>query len=162
MMAVGHYKDTRTWIEALAQDFNATEAEAIFKEAETDNNLEILAGVRVIQTLGDASLTDTNRLDILEETSNRIASARGGRAMMKPVHLAIAELLTRQGQFDRAERWYREVLNHDAFDRSLPPALPERAQKESWQLGAWPTCLTNRLGLTGRRHAFSARVIIRD
>jgi hypothetical protein len=52
---------------ALVQAFDAKQAEEILRDAEAAGNLEIVAGVSVIQARMDKSLTDIQRLQRLEE-----------------------------------------------------------------------------------------------
>ncbi len=120
-------------VSRLAVAFDTVEATDLLAEAEAANNLEVIVAVRVFRAMLDKSLTDTARLEILEDTLSRIVSARGDSAMMKPVQLAIGQLLARRGQLDRAERWFREVLNADALDGFAQSALIDCLwRQEKW------------------------------
>lgn len=105
----------------LARSFNAKEAEDILHEAESNQNLEVVVATRVMQATHDPSLTDVKRLQILEDAHDRAAHGREG--ILKPVQLAIGTLLHRVSQFDRAETWYRRILDADAFDMFAQNAL---------------------------------------
>jgi tetratricopeptide (TPR) repeat protein len=120
-------------VSRLADEFDSMEAMDLLAEAEAANNLEVIVAVRVFQATRDESLTDSAGLEILEDTRSRILSARGGAGIMKPVQIAIGQLLARMGRPDRAERWFREILNADAFDGFALNALIDCLwRQEKW------------------------------
>jgi tetratricopeptide (TPR) repeat protein len=100
----------------LADNYDSTDAKDLLSAAEAQNNLTMIAAVRVLQAAHDQSLSEAGRLRILEEVRNRILSVRGDVKALKHVQFAIGQLLARSGNFDRAERWFREILNADALD----------------------------------------------
>jgi tetratricopeptide (TPR) repeat protein len=100
----------------LADNYDSTDAKDLLSAAEAQNNLTMIAAVRVLQAAHDQSLSEAGRLRILEEVRNRILSARGDVKALKHVQFAIGQLLARSGNFDRAESWFREILNADALD----------------------------------------------
>lgn len=113
--------------------FDPNEATAILREAETMNNLEVIVAVKVFQATLDNSLTDPARLEILEDTRNRILAARSHTGLMKPVQMAIAQILTRTGQLDRAEKWFLEILGANAFDTDALSGLIDCLwRQEKW------------------------------
>ncbi len=120
-------------VSRLADEFNSIEAMDLLAEAEAANNLEVIVAVRIFQATLDESMADTARLEILEDTRSRILLARGRAGILKPVQIAIGQLLARKGQYDRAERWFREVLDADAFDGIARNALIDCLwRQEKW------------------------------
>lgn len=103
-------------ISALAQNFDKAEADALLQEAETANNLDVIVSVRVLQATGDTTLNDTERLRMLEETRNRVARNNGRGEILKPIDMAMGRQLALMGEPERAEVWFRKVLESDAFD----------------------------------------------
>lgn len=117
----------------LAAAFDAKEATAVLLEAEATGNLEVAVAVRVFQATLDTSLTDTKRLQILEDARDRVCAAGGRDGILKPVQLAIGQLLSRTGQPDRAEVWFREILAADALDTVAQNALIDCLwRQEKW------------------------------
>jgi tetratricopeptide (TPR) repeat protein len=120
-------------VEGLIRAFDSSEAAALLLEAEAQDNMEIVVGVRVLQATLDPSITDEARLEILEDTRKRVLAARAPDGMMKPIQLAIGQLLARKGYPERAEKWLREILDADAFDGPAQQMLVDCLWKqEKW------------------------------
>jgi tetratricopeptide (TPR) repeat protein len=115
----------------LTSTFDAKEASNVLREAEAADNLEVIIAIRVLQATLDTSLSDTKRLQILEDAHDRAASGRDG--ILKPVQLAIGQLLVRTGHPDRAESWFREILVADALDAVAQDGLIDCL----WRQGKW-------------------------
>jgi len=115
----------------LASVFDAKEAADVLLEAEATENLEVIIAVRVLQATLDTSLSDAKRLQILEDALDRAASGPDG--ILKSIHLAIGQLLSRTGQHDRAEIWFREMLDADALDTDAQNGLVDCLwRQEKW------------------------------
>lgn len=91
-VGLSHFQLSRRAM-TLSKAFNASEAETLLRDAEAAKNLDIVVAVRIFQANQDPSLTDSVRLEILEETLERIRTAKTDRAMMQPVQASIAWLL---------------------------------------------------------------------
>ena len=63
-------------ITKLLKAYDAKEAEDILREAEVAGNLEVVAALNVIRSTMDNSLTDMQRLELLEKTYARLTAAR--------------------------------------------------------------------------------------
>lgn len=138
----------------LTEVFDAKESQAILQEAEASNNFDVMVCVRVLRSSRDQSLSDAERLEILEEVNNR-AKARNARPhLMKPIQSAMGQTLARQGKFDRAEKWFREVLAGDAYDNFALPALLQCLwEQKKW--GEAATLLQQHLHLKGPLPGFT-------
>jgi hypothetical protein len=77
-LQISHFKLAER-VSALASAFDAKGAQDLLRDAEAAKNLEIVAGVRVLQATMDTSLADIQRLAMLEETYTRLAAAHGCR-----------------------------------------------------------------------------------
>ncbi|MGD1037179.1 MAG: hypothetical protein ABR878_08275 [Roseiarcus sp.] len=135
-------------VSALATSFDSKAAEDLVRDAEAANNLDVLAAVRVCQVTMDSALTDTARLELLEETLRRLTTAEGGRSMVQPLKHALARQLVRMGELQRAEAWYREMLSANPRDISARNELLDCL----WRLEKWGDAailLKKQIGLTG-------------
>jgi tetratricopeptide (TPR) repeat protein len=103
-------------VQRLGNEYDAAEAAAIISDAESMGNLEIVAAVRVLQAVKDEGMSDFQRLEVLEELTRQVTNDRGARGMLKPARAAIYQLLVKQSQLGRAERWCRAAIDEDAFD----------------------------------------------
>jgi tetratricopeptide (TPR) repeat protein len=120
-------------VSTLASTFDPKTAEDLLRDAEAANNLEVIAGVRVIQATMDSSLTDMQRLELLEETYTRITSARDRKPLFHPVSLAIAKQLVAMGELPRAVEWFRKILAQDPYDGLASPGLVNTL----WKMEKW-------------------------
>jgi tetratricopeptide (TPR) repeat protein len=105
-------------VSALVTAFDANTAKDLLRDAEASGNLEVVAGVSVIQATMDPSLTDMQRLERLEETYTRLTKARVKEPMLHPVSLAMAKQLLKMEQFSRGAEWLRNILARDPFDNA--------------------------------------------
>jgi tetratricopeptide (TPR) repeat protein len=120
-------------VSKVAHEFDPNEADQILKDAEATNNLEVTVAVRVLKASRDASLSDTARLRILEETRNLVVKARGPSGMLTPVYSAMAQQLSKMEQFDRAESWFRKIIERNAHDNFASQGLVQCLwQQEKW------------------------------
>jgi tetratricopeptide (TPR) repeat protein len=103
-------------VDRLTDSFNAEEAVEALAEAQAAGNIEVIVAIQVLQATLDRALTDTERLQILENTLDLAGAVRGHHGMLTSVHLAMGQLLRRMGQPDRAEKWFVEVLRTDGLD----------------------------------------------
>jgi tetratricopeptide (TPR) repeat protein len=127
-----HFRLSRRAV-ALSKAFDATAAAQLLQDAESAGDIDIVAAVRVFQANHDQTLTDAARLQILEDTLNRIRSDMHGRAMMQPVQAAIGQQLCRMGHPERAVNWFRQILRDYPFDQPARQFLIECF----WQTGQW-------------------------
>ena len=110
-----HFKLVRRVV-ALSQNFDETEAANSCVMPSERAAGRRSAGVRVVQATRNPALTDTERLSLLEETLTYL-DRLGARAVEKaPAQLALAEELRRMGEADRADEWYRKILESNPFD----------------------------------------------
>ena len=96
-------------VTALLTTFDAKAAEDLVRDAEAASNLEIIAGVRVIQATMDKSLTDMPRLERLEETYTSLKVGDAAEPLLHPVSLGLAKQLIKMRQFQRAVEWLRKI-----------------------------------------------------
>ena len=120
-------------VTALLTTFDAKTAEDIAQDAEAAGNLEIVAGVRVIQATMDKSLPDMRRLERLEDTYTRLTAARASDPLLHPVSLAMAKQLMAMGEHQRAVEWLRKILAHDPFDNAASVDLVNTL----WTMEKW-------------------------
>jgi tetratricopeptide (TPR) repeat protein len=120
-------------VTALVKAFDRKVAEDLVRDAEAANNLEIVAGVRVLQATLDSSLTDRQRLEMLEETYARLMSVDGRRPMRHPVSSAIAKQLIAMEELPRAVEWLRNILGDDPYDTGASADLVNTL----WKMEKW-------------------------
>jgi tetratricopeptide (TPR) repeat protein len=120
-------------VSTLANAFDPKAAEDLLRDAEVVKNLEVIAGVRIIQATTDSSLTDMQRLELLEETYTRLKSARGQRPLLHPVSLGIAKQLVAMEELPRAVEWLRDILARDPYDTAASADLVNTL----WKMEKW-------------------------
>jgi tetratricopeptide (TPR) repeat protein len=120
-------------VEALANAFDSKTAEDLLRDAETAKNLEIIAGVRVLQATMDPAFTDMQRLERLEETHTRLVPAYGRKSRLHPVSHAIAQQLLKMGELQRAVEWFRNILARDPHDNAASANLVNTL----WKMEKW-------------------------
>jgi tetratricopeptide (TPR) repeat protein len=120
-------------VSALVTAFDANTAEDLLRDAEASGNLEVVAGVSVIQATMDPSLTDMQRLERLEEIYTRLTKARVREAMLHPVSLAVAKQLLKMEQLQRGVEWLRNILARDPFDTTASADLVNTL----WKMEKW-------------------------
>ena len=103
------------------------------RDAEVAKTPEIITGVRIIQATMDSSLTDTQRLELLEETYTRLKSAHGRKPLLHPVSLGIAKQLIAMGEQSRAVEWLRNILTRDPYDTAASADLVNTL----WKMEKW-------------------------
>ena len=97
-------------IESLFGAFDSFQADEILREAKSVNDWDVVASVRIVQAVKDTSLSDIDRLELLEE-SLRELDRDGVREEAKlTTWFAIGHKLLLMGQLERAESWYRKIL----------------------------------------------------
>jgi len=131
-LQIPHFQLARR-VGALANAFDPQAAAELLRDAETANNLEVVAAVRAIQATSDPLLTDIQRLEILEEIESRLAKAHQRTSMLQPVRLAIGRRLVTMGERKRAEKWFRKILTADPLDMQARDALIQCL----WELREW-------------------------
>ena len=120
-------------VSRLGLEFHPKEADQLLKDGEAANNLEIVVGVRVLQAIHDASLSDTARLRILKETCGLDINAHGRPGNLAPGNMAMGRQLARTGHYDRAESWFRRILEKDAHDNFASQGLVDCFwRQEKW------------------------------
>jgi tetratricopeptide (TPR) repeat protein len=123
---------------ALAQAFDATEADDLLHDAEAAGNLEIVAGVSLLRATMEKSLTDIQRLQLLEEVYTRLKVAHVKEPLLHPVSLAIAKHLISMGELQRATEWFRRILERDPFDTMASASLVNTL----WKMKKWGDAAT--------------------
>lgn len=134
-------------VSALVKAFDPKAAEDVLRDAEAAKNLEVVAGVRVLQATMDPSLTDMQRLERLEETHARLVSAQGRKPLLRPVSLAIAKQLVTMGELQRAVEWFRNILARDPHDVASADLVQTLWKMEKW--GEAATFIKQQLDLRG-------------
>jgi len=117
----------------LVQEFDAKQADEILREAEAAGNLEVVAGVSVLQATMDKSLTDMQRLERLEGVYTRLKAARTKEPLLHQVSLAISKQLIAMGELQRATEWLRRILARDPFDTAASADLVNTL----WKMEKW-------------------------
>jgi tetratricopeptide (TPR) repeat protein len=120
-------------VEKLLESFDADEALELLREAEAGRNWEVVASVKIAQAIKDSSLNDIGRLELLEESLRRLAVAGVREDMKQITWSAIARQLLLMGQLERAEAWYRKVLEINPFDTdALQNLVHALWKRERW------------------------------
>jgi tetratricopeptide (TPR) repeat protein len=133
---------------ALSREFDATAAAELLRDAEAEGNTEVAASVHIFRATLDPTLSDTERLEILEGTLRRLRDTKQDRAIMQPVQMAIGQQLIRMGHSDRAVKWFRDILASNPFDQSARQLLIDCLwQTEQWDEAA--NFLRQQLDLAG-------------
>jgi tetratricopeptide (TPR) repeat protein len=120
-------------VQELAQNFDSGRAAELLRKAEQQGNLEIIAGVRVIQATRDTELSDTARLSLLEDILQQLENGHTPNGVKRLVQVVLAGELSRIGESERAEAWLRKVLATNPFDAIARDALI----KSLWQRERW-------------------------
>jgi tetratricopeptide (TPR) repeat protein len=131
-LQIPHFQLARR-VGALASAFDPQAASELLRDAGAANNLQVFAAVRAIQATSDPSLTNIQRLEILEETESRLVKAHQRTSMLQPVRFAIGKHLMTMGERKRAEKWFRKILAADPLDMQARDALIQCL----WELGEW-------------------------
>ncbi len=108
---------------ALFDAFNADDAEALARDATAEGDLEVVAGVRVLQATKTDGLPLAKRLQILEATLQELEHAKARGGIEEPTFMAIATLLINAKEFRRAVPWVRKILERNPFHRWARDAL---------------------------------------
>ena len=135
-------------VSALVNAFDPKVAQELLQDAENAGSLEVLAGVRVIQATMDASLTGSQRLEMLEETHARLMTAQARNPLSHPVSGAIGQQLMAMGEYQRAAEWFRKIVSDDPLDMQASGQLVNCLWKmERWSEAA--TFIKGQLDLVG-------------
>ena len=110
-------------VTALVKAFDPKVAEDLLRDAETARNLEIIAGVRVLQATLDTSLTPVQRLTLLEETYRMVSEAPGQRPLLHTIMHGVARQLAAMDELPRAVEWFRRTLADDPLDMQVSGEL---------------------------------------
>jgi tetratricopeptide (TPR) repeat protein len=133
---------------ALVQAFDPKAADEILRDAEAANNLQIIAAVRIFQAIGDKSLNDTARIELLEETLKRLNAAGGANSMASQVEFTLGRQLFLMGQPERAEQRFRRILASNPYDAiGMNGLLEVLWHMEKWRDAA--TFLRKQMDLRG-------------
>jgi tetratricopeptide (TPR) repeat protein len=119
---------------AIADAFDADAAAALIKDAVAAHQNQIVDAARLIATLNDPSLGNTERLGRMEEALKELDDRKGGNAMEDIVRLAIARILFQLNHLARAERQYRQVIRLNPFD----PIARDHLVACLWRQEKWP------------------------
>jgi tetratricopeptide (TPR) repeat protein len=120
-------------VSALASAFDAKAAEDLLRDAEAAKNLEVIAAIGVLQGTMDTTLTDSQRLERLEETYTRLVTAHGRKPLLHPVTFAIARQLVAMGELQRAVEWFRKIVARDPYDAAASAELVNCL----WKMEKW-------------------------
>jgi tetratricopeptide (TPR) repeat protein len=152
--AVAHFQLSRR-VADLATNFNATEADALLRDAEAANNMEIVLAVQVSKANHDPSLSASQRLELLEHALERAKASASipGARMAQPIQASIAMQLSRMGRHDRAADWYRKVLADNPWDLHAGGSLVN-CLWETRQWGEAAMFLREQMELTGKKPGF--------
>lgn len=127
-----HFKLARR-VADLLDSYDPDRAAKLLRDAEVQKNEGAIASVRIAQVMKDSALSDADRLSLLEDTVNRLDKAGVGEGAKEPVRLALAGELRRLGKPERAEEWYRKVLESNPFNTFAGQALVQSLwQREQW------------------------------
>jgi tetratricopeptide (TPR) repeat protein len=127
-----HFRLTQR-VKQLTDAFDADEAVHLIADAEAAKDYQVVAATTIIRTMLDKSISDTKRLELLEETARQLEHASINSKACQPTHLAIGALLLQMNQEARALHWFRKILDADPFDVLARNHLLHCL----WQLGKW-------------------------
>ncbi|MFI5296787.1 MAG: hypothetical protein ACHREM_01705 [Polyangiales bacterium] len=119
--------------EQLFTSFDRESANALIEQAEKSGAYEIACGVRAAVATHDPSLSSMERLDMLEDTLQRLKAHRASPGALVPAQLALALELSKSGDDARAITWYRTILAADPVDTTARQNLVSLL----WKLGRW-------------------------
>jgi tetratricopeptide (TPR) repeat protein len=120
-------------VTALLKAFDPKVAEDLLRDAEAARNLEIVAGVRVLQATLDTSLTAMQRLTLLEETYRMVSEAPGQRPLLHNIMHGVARQLAAMKELPRAVEWYSRTLADDPLDMQVGGELLNCL----WEMKKW-------------------------
>lgn len=119
--------------EALFQNFDEDLANILVNEARTNGNPEVIGAVEVAVTVSDPELGTTERLRKLETVLHKLTRIGATRVAIEPVYLAIAQVLSSDGQFTRAASWLRKLVEVSPLSLDARDHLIEAL----WKSEAW-------------------------
>jgi tetratricopeptide (TPR) repeat protein len=144
---LSHFKLTEK-LSMLAATFDSKAANELLAEAKDIENFEVTVGIRILQARLDPTLTDSSRLEILEDTRDLLLGAPDRAKLMSPLRLAMGQLLAERSQFARAQAQFSDVLDDDPFDGAALGFLIDCLWKqEKWADAA--ILLSRQIGLKG-------------
>lgn len=97
-------------IENLFGSFDSSQADELIREAQSVNDWDVVASVRIVQAIKDTSLSDIGRLELLEESLRDLDTAGVREETKQTTWFAIGHQLLLMNQLERAEAWYRKIL----------------------------------------------------
>jgi tetratricopeptide (TPR) repeat protein len=120
-------------VTALLEHFEVQRADDIERAARVAGNAEILAAVVVARAMRDPALEDDQRLNLLEEMLGTLERSGSPNLAQHPLLQAIATLLSKMGQFERAAAWWERITDAGPLDLLAPQNLLHCYE----QLGKW-------------------------
>lgn len=128
-----HYKLAARLID-LFTNFSATAAESLVRDAKKVHHDDVVTGVAIVRGLLDDTLTDERNLELLEEQlAGSDQTSIAAKLMGPPVLLALALLLERMGEHDRAEVWFRQAHDANPLDTAtLSYLINNLWKREKW------------------------------
>jgi tetratricopeptide (TPR) repeat protein len=129
---VPHFDFARR-VSALHKAFDVSEAEELVHEAEESGDPELISAVNISTIIANSALSSLEKLRRSEALLRRLKQIGARKGAQQPVKLAIAQALVEQGEFARAEEWYRQILADHPLDASSHQSLVGVL----WKLGDW-------------------------
>jgi tetratricopeptide (TPR) repeat protein len=119
---VPHFEYSRR-VAALHKTFDVFEAEALVREVEGSGDVELIAAVNTAAIIANPSLAPREKLRRSEALLRRLKQMGARSGAQQAVKLTIAHALTEQGEFARAEKWYRQIVADHPLDASSHQSL---------------------------------------
>ena len=146
---ISHF-DVANQIRTLFETFDLDLAGRLETDARASGNWEIVSAVVVVRATSDPSLTPERRLGILEGLLSELDGLHAPSRIREPARRAMAELLTKMGNPERAVGWWRDLAQDRPWDDSILVTLLNCYMT----LSRWAeaeTLLRAQIGLRGER-----------
>lgn len=120
-------------IMALAENYKREDAQQLLADAKDFGDPDLVASVRYIQALQDTTLSDSDRLMLLEESLMDLQKADSRSSMVVSLNCAIGGQLAKMAQYKRARSWYEKAIQAEPLNRNARDGLLNCL----WQTEAW-------------------------
>lgn len=118
---------------ALTKSYNREDAQRLLAEANDLGDPDVVASVQYVQALQDTTLSNSDRLMLLEESLTDLQIAGSHSPMIASFQCAIGGQLAKMAQFKRARSWYEKAIQAEPLNRNARDGLINCL----WKTGAW-------------------------
>lgn len=120
-------------IMALTENYKREDAQQLLADAKDFGDSDVVASMRYVQALQDTTLSDSDRLMLLEESLTDLQAADSQSSMVVSFQCAIGGQLAKMAQFKRARSWYEKAIQAEPLNQNARDGLLNCL----WTTDAW-------------------------